>query len=104
VGYAPFDEPEIVVSAFVFNGGEGSAWAAPVACHVMAAYFGVGQYADPATFVDGEPAEIACEPVSQFGGFRPQWPPLEPVNPEVFDQVFGNLYQAPAPEAEATLP
>lgn len=104
VGYAPFDEPEIVVSVFVFNGGEGSAWAAPVACHVMAAYFGVGQYADPETFVDGEPAEIACEPTSQFGGFRPQWPPLDPVNPEVFDQVFGHLYQAPAPETEATLP
>lgn len=46
VGYAPYDDPEIVVAAFLFNGGEGSAWAAPVACNVMAAYFKVGQYAD----------------------------------------------------------
>lgn len=45
VGYAPFDNPEIVVSTFIFNGGEGSAWAAPVSCNVMAAYFGLGQYA-----------------------------------------------------------
>ncbi|MEJ2751970.1 MAG: penicillin-binding protein 2 [Chloroflexota bacterium] len=44
VGYAPYDDPEIVVAVFIFNGGEGSAWAAPVACHVMASYFGVGQY------------------------------------------------------------
>ncbi len=73
VGYAPFDDPEIVVAAFMFNGGEGSAWAAPVACHVMAAYFKIGQYADPETFVDGEPAAYACEPASQFG-FRPVWP------------------------------
>lgn len=46
VGYAPLDDPEIVVAAFVFNGGEGSAWAAPIACNVMAAYFGLGQYMD----------------------------------------------------------
>jgi penicillin-binding protein 2 len=45
VGYAPFDQPEIVVSAFVFNGGEGSQWAAPVVREVMAAYFEVDAYA-----------------------------------------------------------
>ncbi|MCA9973516.1 MAG: penicillin-binding protein 2 [Anaerolineales bacterium] len=85
VGYAPFDDPEIVVSVFVFNGGEGSAWAAPVACHVMAAYFGVGQYADPETFVDGEPAAQACTPTSSFGPFTftPTWPPETSVVPEV---------------------
>ena len=37
VGYAPYDNPEIVVATFIFNGGEGSAWAAPVTCHVIAA-------------------------------------------------------------------
>ena len=46
VGYAPYEDPEIVVAVFLFNGGEGSAWSAPVACNVMAAYFKVGQYAD----------------------------------------------------------
>ncbi len=49
VGYAPYEDPEIVVAAFVFNGGEGSQWSAPIACHVMAAYFGVGQYAEGLT-------------------------------------------------------
>lgn len=45
VGYAPFENPEIVVAAFIFNGGEGSRWAAPVVREVMAAYFGVDSYA-----------------------------------------------------------
>ncbi len=63
VGYAPFDNPEIVVAAFLYNGGEGSKWAAPVACNVMAAYFGVGQYAPQAELAEGEEAplvEQAC--------------------------------------------
>jgi penicillin-binding protein 2 len=45
VGYAPFENPEIVVAAFIFNGDEGSQWAAPVVRDVMAAYFGVDQFA-----------------------------------------------------------
>ncbi len=45
VGYAPFDNPEIVVAAFIFNGGEGSQWAAPVVRDVLEAYFQVGQFA-----------------------------------------------------------
>ncbi len=45
VGYAPFDNPEIVVVAFVFNGGEGSQWAAPIVRDVMAAYFQVAEFA-----------------------------------------------------------
>jgi hypothetical protein len=43
------EDPEIVVSVFMFNGGEGSRWSAPVACHVMAYYFRVGQYAEGLT-------------------------------------------------------
>lgn len=54
VGYAPYEDPEIVVAAFIFNGGEGSQWAAPVACHVMAAYMGVGQYAEGLTKTEWE--------------------------------------------------
>ena len=54
VGYAPYEDPEIVVAAFIFNGGEGSQWAAPVACHVMAAYLGVAQYADGLTQTEWE--------------------------------------------------
>jgi penicillin-binding protein 2 len=39
VGYAPYDDPEIVVVAFVYNGGEGASVAAPIVEQVMAAYF-----------------------------------------------------------------
>jgi penicillin-binding protein 2 len=52
VGYAPFEAPEIVVAVFVFNGGEGSQWAAPVARDLLAAYFRVGEFAP-------EPVEAA---------------------------------------------
>ena len=63
VGYAPYDDPEIVVAAFLYHGGEGSQWAAPAACNVIAAYFGVGQYAPQPELADGEeppPVERAC--------------------------------------------
>ncbi len=56
VGYAPYENPEIAVMAFIFNGGEGSQWAAPVACHVMAAYFDLGQYADGLTATEWQEA------------------------------------------------
>jgi penicillin-binding protein 2 len=39
VGYAPYDNPEIVVLAFVYNGTEGSTVAAPVVRKVLDAYF-----------------------------------------------------------------
>ncbi len=37
--FAPYVDPEIVVTVFVANGGEGSAVAAPVAAEVLNAYF-----------------------------------------------------------------
>ncbi|MCJ7622900.1 MAG: penicillin-binding protein 2 [Anaerolineaceae bacterium] len=39
VGYAPFDDPEIAVVAFVYNGGEGASVAAPIVRLVLEAYF-----------------------------------------------------------------
>lgn len=39
VGYAPYDNPEIVVVAFVYNGGEGASVAAPIVRRVLDAYF-----------------------------------------------------------------
>ena len=74
VGYAPADDPQIVVSAFLYHGGEGSRWAAPVACNVMSAYLGLGQYADPTIGEDGElvfPTGEACNSLS----FEPDLPP-----------------------------
>ncbi|HCS38640.1 MAG TPA: penicillin-binding protein 2 [Anaerolineaceae bacterium] len=39
VGYAPYDDPEIAVVAFVYNGGEGASVAAPIVGKVLEAYF-----------------------------------------------------------------
>jgi penicillin-binding protein 2 len=39
VGYAPYDDPEIIVVAFVYNGREGSTVAAPIVRRVIEAYF-----------------------------------------------------------------
>jgi len=39
VAYAPYDEPEIAVVAFVYNGGEGASVAAPIVRQVIEAYF-----------------------------------------------------------------
>lgn len=38
-GYAPYDDPEIAVVAFVYNGNEGSTTAGPIVRQVMEAYF-----------------------------------------------------------------
>jgi penicillin-binding protein 2 len=39
VGYAPYDDPEIAVIAFVYNGNEGASVAAPIVEKVLQAYF-----------------------------------------------------------------
>jgi penicillin-binding protein 2 len=38
-GYAPYDDPEIAVVAFVYNGGEGASVAAPIVREVIEGYF-----------------------------------------------------------------
>jgi penicillin-binding protein 2 len=39
LAYAPFDDPEIIVLAFAYNGGEGGTVAAPIVARVLQAYF-----------------------------------------------------------------
>ncbi len=39
LAYAPFDDPEIAILAFAYNGGEGGTVAAPIVARVMKAYF-----------------------------------------------------------------
>jgi penicillin-binding protein 2 len=39
LAYAPYDDPEIIVVAFAYNGGEGGTVAAPVVARVIQAYF-----------------------------------------------------------------
>ena len=77
VAYAPYDDPEIVVAVFVFNGGEGSAWATPIACNVIAAYFGIAQYG--ALMGNLTPDEaLQQDPVCKSLIYRPTVPELDP--------------------------
>jgi penicillin-binding protein 2 len=39
VGYAPYEDPEIAVVAFVYNGGEGASVAGPIVWQILNAYF-----------------------------------------------------------------
>jgi penicillin-binding protein 2 len=39
LSYAPYDDPEIVVVAFAYNGGEGATVAGPIVERVIKAYF-----------------------------------------------------------------
>ena len=82
VGYAPYENPEIVVSVFIFNGGEGSAWSAPVACNVLAAYFGLGQYADGLTLEQWQDSLNPDNRVCNSRTFNPIVEPLNLVIPE----------------------
>ena len=38
LAYAPYDDPEIIIVAFAYNGGEGGSVAAPIVARVMQAY------------------------------------------------------------------
>ena len=39
LAYAPFDDPEVIILAFAYHGGEGGSVAAPIVARVMQAYF-----------------------------------------------------------------
>ncbi len=39
LAYAPFEDPEIIVVAFAYNGGEGASVAAPIVARVIESYF-----------------------------------------------------------------
>ena len=102
VGYAPYDDPEIVVAVFVFNGGEGSAWAATVACHVMAAHFDIAQYAPGLTSAEWEESLLednrACDssvfnPVVEPESFAPE--------PELDPEAVPGVEVTPLDEADA---
>ena len=41
VAYAPYEDPEIAIIAFAYNGGEGGSVAAPIVKLVMDAYFDI---------------------------------------------------------------
>lgn len=63
--YAPFEDPEIAVVAFVYNGGEGSATALPVAQEILRGYFALKNPPQSAEAVDpaaGETLPEATQP------------------------------------------
>ena len=100
VGYAPIDNPQIAVSVFIFNGGEGSAWAAPVACHVMAAYFGVGQYAVVrGNLTPEEAAEAELPTVCNSTIFNPVTPQLTADGQITYESLPAGQDAAPLPIA-----
>ncbi len=99
VGYASVEDPEIVVGVFVFNGGEGSAWAAPIACHVMAAYYGLGQYADGLTELEWEQSLLEGNRVCNSLIYNPVIEP-ESFAPEPVEEEPTEGPEAPLPEIE----
>lgn len=60
--WAPFNDPEIIVIAFVYNGGEGSSVALPVVVNTMEAYFRLQNERAQASGV--QPVEIQPGPVT----------------------------------------
>ncbi len=60
--WAPYDDPEIIMIAFVYNGGEGSSVALPVVVNTMEAYFRLQNERGQAA--SGQPVEIQPVPVS----------------------------------------
>jgi penicillin-binding protein 2 len=52
VGYGPFEDPEIAVIAFVYDGGEGSATAIPIVRRILETYF---------TEINPRPTQLASQ-------------------------------------------
>jgi penicillin-binding protein 2 len=57
-GYAPYENPEILILGFIYNGGEGSANALPMVMETMEAYLRLQEQRT------SQPAPIALEPAS----------------------------------------
>lgn len=70
--YAPYEAPEIIVLAFVYNGGEGSAVALPIVVETLEAYFRLQNERR-----DAISTEIA-PPGAPVGGVLPTPPPTIP--------------------------
>ena len=62
VGYMPYEQPEILVAAFVYNGDEGSANALPIVARVLQAYQQLQFERDGTSIPDDEIAFSVVEP------------------------------------------
>jgi penicillin-binding protein 2 len=71
--YAPFDDPEIAITVIVEDGGEGSAYAVPVADRVLRAYFELSGRRPRGLVLrkDADPMRIDLPIVAATGAFPP---------------------------------
>jgi penicillin-binding protein 2 len=75
-GYAPYDDPEISIIAFVYNGGEGSFMALPIVRETMRTYFELkaqrGQAVPDTIPIGGISSEdVATSPATNAAGSTP---------------------------------
>jgi hypothetical protein len=85
--YAPYEDPEILVIAFVYNGGEGSAVALPVVVQTIEAYFRLQNEREQNPVPPDIPlAPPTLEPLLEGEGVLPsQTPSGEEVSPVPLD-------------------
>ncbi|MEM9777198.1 MAG: penicillin-binding protein 2 [Chloroflexota bacterium] len=85
VAYAPYENPEIAISSFIYYGGEGSQWAAPIARDILAAYYGIDQYEGnpilPEELIPQSIKDARSVPVQDDGNIIPPPDPNEPIPP-----------------------
>lgn len=74
--YAPFEDPEIAVVVFIYNGGEGSVTALPVAQDILRGYFALKNPPPPAE--PAAPAEEGDQPADPAEEGAPPALPAEP--------------------------
>jgi penicillin-binding protein 2 len=80
--YAPYENPEIAVVVFVYNGGEGSEVAAPIAADMLRAYFKLPPDAPLVPRLAPPPPETGTTaPVNQPAPANPPAPQTQPEIP-----------------------
>jgi penicillin-binding protein 2 len=65
--FAPYEDPQIVVTVFVYGGGEGSEVAAPIAADILRAYFHLPSNAPLASTAPVAPPVVAPRPPAPNG-------------------------------------
>ncbi|MEM8858694.1 MAG: penicillin-binding transpeptidase domain-containing protein, partial [Chloroflexota bacterium] len=84
VAYAPYENPEIAISAFIYYGGEGSQWAAPIARDIIAAYYGIDQFDGdpilPEELIPQSVKDARIVPIDDTEGIDEAPPPEEPLD------------------------
>ena len=84
--YAPYDEPEVVVTVFLKEGGEGSSYAVPIADKVLRAYFEYAGLRERGTMLRDDQLPIGKEHPAPSSGIVVAGSPTA-VPDESFDQT-----------------